>query len=394
MKRILLIVVFSLFFVGCQKKDDSLITNITKIIDNNSDKSGSYNFNMKDATDFEWDKMVIYEPNCSNSDISVALGVSFRDSTDLIGGMVFVYKNKIVHKEKSPFSDSNEHPNKHPKLTYIVDNEPGKPRLKVLTPDNAVFEGKRTSIDGKSYDIIFHEEPVFDITTKYTMEDLSSDWIVEYSSVISDYRSFWEGSLENGLENMSSHSFAHIKGSDELEYRWGCMLVEAYLTAHRNFSNAKEAFGYALRDLNNNGRAELILLLKDYTVLAVYSMANETPKLLDAFWPRYSCGIGSSGKLYTSGSSGAGLTEHQTLLISQNDNELVLVEEFGNRAGVNNEGIMEDCFYKIVDGKEYSISRAEHNDLYENFPKLNSENRTAYEITKNSGIEFIPLFDE
>jgi hypothetical protein len=43
--------------------------------------------------------MLIYQVGSSTTAISEALGVEFKDSVDLMSGIVFVNKNKIVYKE-------------------------------------------------------------------------------------------------------------------------------------------------------------------------------------------------------------------------------------------------------------------------------------------------------
>lgn len=148
MKKLLfqLFILIFLILSGCQYLSNNLGDKIIKEIDKKRDQSGSCKILMKDITVFKWDKMVIYEVGSSNNEITKALGVEYQDSVDLISGVVFVYNNKIVYKEKVPYN-----PERSTKMNYYVENEPGQPNCMAFTPDNAIFEGSREQVDEKFY---------------------------------------------------------------------------------------------------------------------------------------------------------------------------------------------------------------------------------------------------
>ena len=101
---------------------------------------------IQQLTRFKWDKLVIFQVGSSNDEISKDLGIEYKSSTDLMSGMVFVYKNKIVYEKTLPYSP--EHPIK---IQYIIEKKPEDPNCVSLTPDNAVLKGSRDKIDNVFY---------------------------------------------------------------------------------------------------------------------------------------------------------------------------------------------------------------------------------------------------
>ena len=60
---------------------------------------------------------------------------------------------------------------------------------------------------------------------------------------------------------------------------WGGVIVSFYIGKQLT----KEDFGYVIQDLNENGSPELILIMGDSVVCAIFSMLDNKPKLLDEF---------------------------------------------------------------------------------------------------------------
>lgn len=141
----ILLIIF-LLLIGCQAKNTNMSEKIIKTIDNKCDQGDTFMISMKDITDFEWDKMVIFEVGSSNFEVSKALGIEYKESTDLMSGMVFVCNNKIVHEERVPYN-----PDRPEKLRYIVEHKPKEPNCTSFTPNDAVLKGSREKIDGVFY---------------------------------------------------------------------------------------------------------------------------------------------------------------------------------------------------------------------------------------------------
>lgn len=130
------------------------------------------------------------------------------------------------------------------------------------------------------------------------------EWMNNYSGILAEYQKFADCLQEEDLNSVYDKDI--FSSPDEsLKYHWNCMVIETNIRFVRKKAAIKESLGYALKDINYDGKDELILLLKDYTVLAVFSLSTNKPKLIDAFWPRYTCAILSTGELYTLGSGGA-----------------------------------------------------------------------------------------
>ena len=164
---------------------------------------------------------------------------------------------------------------------------------------------------------------------------------------------------------------------------FGTVLISmAY--AHE-LENSEEAYGYALKDLNSNGENDLILLLDDYTVFAVFSLSDGKPVLLGTYLPRIRCAIDSEWTLFARGSGGAAYTQNYIYKISQDDGELLLIEGFGIDGW--DEENEESIYYKIVDGEMKRVYKEEIAGLWDIFRDDNIE-----ETTKYSGLMFLPLF--
>ncbi len=229
----------------------------------------------------------------------------------------------------------------------------------------------------------------------------NSDWMADYSSILQEYRLF--------VDNMASGNYASVNEdgiifdddvfdahvNDDLSYHWFCMKHDANFFGDYS-SMARNFFGYALEDFNEDGVDELILFDKYYTVLAIFSTVNGKPKLLDAYWTRYECAILDSGLLHMRVDDGAGDWVHAIQRVSPDGSELLNVVQYGSRSDRQHPG--EQHYYRIENGKEEEISEAELDTYFEQYPFYEGEypnyTITPQKTTENSGITFIPLFSE
>ena len=209
----------------------------------------------------------------------------------------------------------------------------------------------------------------------------------EYQPIIEEYRKYIDYALNNGIENAPESNISEFSGYN---FWYGVCLwysMWRYSSLNNDDFDRRNSFGYALKDLNENGSTELILLLKDYTVLAVFSLVDNKPNLLDIFWNRHSCVIYDSGLLYTHSSGGANYWDYKIQRISQDDSELLFVEQYGDNGSYTGDG-----YYKMVNGEEYPISESELEEALKRIRYILFE-ATADEIAEISGLEYIPLFD-
>ena len=143
---IALVLLGVLFYILLSDRNNNLSDKIINYIDYNADESNICTLDMNEITDFKWDKMLFFGVGSNNTEISNALGVEYKDSTDLVSGIVFVYNNKIVYKESIPYNP--DHPSK---LLLYVGNMFGEPSYRVFTPNDAIFKGSRREKKGEFY---------------------------------------------------------------------------------------------------------------------------------------------------------------------------------------------------------------------------------------------------
>ena len=168
------------------------------------------------------------------------------------------------------------------------------------------------------------------------------------------------------------------------EYEWESAIIVA-LTTLRNSTSVP---GYAFCDLNKTGNDEMILLLDDYTVLAIFSFADGNPILLDKYWNRKKCAINEDGTIQVCGNGGADTSSFSIFKISDNDKELVLSEEYGTDG--HDPDTLHPYYYKISDGTKTSITVLEYAAALSQDIYLFGEN-LAEHTKANANIEFVPL---
>ena len=226
-------------------------------------------------------------------------------------------------------------------------------------------------------------------------------WPKAYSSVLEEYKT-----LADYIYHDVDYSFFDFMVDSDDADEWqkqnmtdlGVVVIELVIDGLL-FREDKDAYGYALKDLNGDGSDELILLLKDYTVIAVFSIVDGEPKLADRYLDRYRCyAIDESGLFYIYGSDGSDDWSYGIYHLSDECSELLLIAEYGMESYDYDTGeyYTESHYYKVFDGKAYSeievISRAEFDDFMEKHPVFADWEKAA-EITKSAGIMFIPILD-
>ena len=145
-------------------------------------------------------------------------------------------------------------------------------------------------------------------------------------------------------------------------YKWGDMWVE--MTSGIN-TPTEASFGYILQDLNGDGTAEMIWLRQDRTLLALFTIQNDAPVLVDAFWPKHDGYITEQGYLYTIGSGGVA-TNYQVRTMDGKP-----IAQFRRDA---------ESFFETVDGKEQSIDPARFEALLQQYPTEHSSFFTDFPI--------------
>lgn len=164
-------------------------------------------------------------------------------------------------------------------------------------------------------------------------------------------------------------------------------------------SKHKASCGYVIKDLNNDGVDELILINNDYySVIAIFSMANGKPVLLGNYWHRHTCWIDEKGRLHVTGSSGADYTSHSIYSISAGGESLVLLKEFGVDGCVWIDDVSHTKYYQFdsLSGGNVEITESEFDALYQFWSSdLLTKYKDAAEANKKYFESyFTPLFTE
>jgi len=200
----------------------------------------------------------------------------------------------------------------------------------------------------------------------------------KYKPVLDIYKDV----IINLEEQMNSKGSPYSEGTKEYEW-WGA-IIRAVSTFHLSTNIP----GYAFCDLNKNGNDEMVLLLDDYTVLAIFSFADGKPVLLDNYWNRKKCTIEQDGTIQVYGSGGADTSSFSIFKISDNDKELVLLEEYGTDG--HDPETLHPLYYKISNGNKTPITVLEYaaalsQGVYSSVEEL------AKHTKENADFEFIPL---
>ena len=139
-----------------------------------------------------------------------------------------------------------------------------------------------------------------------------------------------------------------------------------------------ESLEYSIHDINGDGIDELIILSEDYFIHSIFTLYDNVPVLLDAYWSRYRCVFDRTGTLYVNGSNGAADSYSIAYLIDPSTASLVMIEMIGTESFDEEtlEHFDEARCYHIRDGVKTIISDEEARVVWEHFPDVNPDNPT------------------
>jgi len=166
----------------------------------------------------------------------------------------------------------------------------------------------------------------------------------------------------------SAETIAHTLGFanvDQVEW-FNAILTSAYLSfpEYASISTLETPekllwFHYAKNDLNGDGIEELILLTWGQEVLAVFSMVEGEPVLLDSYTPRRECQIDNNGVLHITEKGAGQSIFYSAYEITLGGKGLHKLVEYGK----DDLWFPGTYYYKEVNGKKVSISYAEYQAL-------------------------------
>lgn len=232
------------------------------------------------------------------------------------------------------------------------------------------------------------ENPDNKVDTVYFEKNISFE---NYESIVSAYRLIVALCPQYG-ETLTDDYFVFLNEEDEdkdLYEKLYCSTLTLYPRDNNGINgNCYDRFGYTIKDLNQDGVNELILRLDNHETIAIFTMVDKKPILLDYYWNRRNCWIDPDGYLHVSGSSGADKSVSQIYCISDKTSELILVEE-GGTAG-HDETSGNTLYYKLVNNEKVHITKEEYNSWQQSL----TYKKLEVAETISEYMPFIFLFNE
>lgn len=195
----------------------------------------------------------------------------------------------------------------------------------------------------------------------------------EYKTIIDMYKEIVD------IHKIYPPTEAYEKYNDNFLQKWYREIFSATLIG--NVSN--NSYGYAFSDLNRDDKSELILLLEDYTIIAIFSMVDGTPMLLDTFSANnHYVALDQDGILYQTGYGKGENSYTKIMQLSDNGNFETLLEFGCCDNGVDFEYyVIENSVKRIVDLQSITRFQQQYDTFLQNPSNTN----------KNSGILYIPV---
>ncbi len=202
----------------------------------------------------------------------------------------------------------------------------------------------------------------------------------EIIEILEDISYHFDGKSYEGTipfeEYAAKYSFDNMT-----EKEW---MNDVFHAAHLLNYSRELGYGYSLGDINGDGTDELVYLLRDHTVLAIFTMCEGQPRLLDAFWDRYRGYINEQGYILTFGSDSAFGSSRIVYEISPNNRELDVVAELHINYDDSGEA---NIYYNVFDADGPSYITEEELKAIENADPFMKESDIKTE--KNKGISFV-----
>jgi len=106
---------------------------------------------LSDFTEFDWDRVVIFEFPATAAEINREVGINYQRAIDLQAGMIFVRGNQIVHEEEFKNAFLTFEPNKYcPLVIYPSEEGPNGVHFATFDKSAAVFKVEKGEKSGKS----------------------------------------------------------------------------------------------------------------------------------------------------------------------------------------------------------------------------------------------------
>lgn len=197
-----------------------------------------------------------------------------------------------------------------------------------------------------------------------------------YEEILEDFRTLIEWKLTEGFyekwneglivePRLSENLSTQLTDREELNALGGRMYDMALemIAGYDDRESTVSAFGYILKDINDDDTPELFWVRKDRTLLAVFTVCDGKAKLLDAFWNRYPCKILDDNRLYLNYSAGTGYLDFEILKLDNSGNS---VNDLS--FGLEDPGDAATYWEQVADTERIEISEERFNELEVQYP--------------------------
>jgi len=216
----------------------------------------------------------------------------------------------------------------------------------------------------------------------------------EYSEVIDEYKrllafrfsdDFYKDNEEgiffvpneNFEQNLEKEIISETGDKQKLGVHWSYMIAE--MDSLLETKGTPEAFGYILKDINEDSIKELFWVDKNHNILALFTIVDGKAELLDAYWPRHQIVLTNNGAIYSRSSSGAAYIDYQINELADNSSEFVQIKSFGvNGRNASNNSLQ---YYQNIDETTTLINETTFDDLLKEYPFENSNDWLNTPIT-------------
>lgn len=197
-----------------------------------------------------------------------------------------------------------------------------------------------------------------------------------YDSIIHTYKKMVEIAPDVIEEKeIFNETVKSIFNVEETKKEWFSQLTTSISTLYPKDAeglknNGYADFGYSVKDINKDNFDELILMVSNGTIIAIFTTYNEEPVLLDSFQNRYSCSLNSDGDIFISGSNGASKTVNRRYTLDLSTRGMILVCEYGTDGLDNITG--ETMFYVSINSEKNYLTESEYDEFCENNKAMTS----------------------
>ncbi len=199
-------------------------------------------------------------------------------------------------------------------------------------------------------------------------EFISADF-ASYESIIRMYRKIVEVSpdwAEKQTEIDALFSFP-----DEQARQWYTTISKSVMIFYPRDAmlycepDGYRTFGFAVKDVDGDRAYELILMAEDFTMVALFTMRDGKPILLEDFWNRKKGYVNEKGQIMISGSNGADVGSQEIYHIDSATGQLVFEEALGLDGHTDD---LEIIYYQRIGEEKSYISEEEFNSLRHQAP--------------------------